>query len=307
MELREIKKETAVGFSVLEIIDRPDLPHPERWTGQMRSDERNTMTITLTPVFSLFTPPGTQLIDYEPGTGIMKVEGWGNRQNSTMWVADDESSTRTLSSWFEKTTLGCSTISPPPVGMWKRLTTVKTSNLTNLWDLLQESSAWESAHIVERKLTKVSETWEHSNRDAALEQGYEASGLPHHACCPNCKDKKPVVISGIRDNTAYTAPSQPMQERFLDCFCPSCWRFQDFRHNKDEVQDFSFLRKAISKCRLTDPALLSQGLRGPVKDSEMEKIADNYLKNNKAPGPDCKQYCRMEWFLRSPTAFFPQT
>ena len=55
------------------------------------------------------------------------------------------------------------------------------------------------------------------------------------------------------------------------------------------MQDFSFLKKAISKCRLTDPTLLSQGLRGPVKDSEMQKIADNYLKNNKAPGPDSFQ------------------
>ena len=78
------------------------------------------MTITLTPVFSLFTPSDTQLIDYKPGTGIMKVEGWGNRPDNTMWVTDDESSARTLSSWIEKTTLGGSTISSLPVGMWKK-------------------------------------------------------------------------------------------------------------------------------------------------------------------------------------------
>ena len=55
------------------------------------------------------------------------------------------------------------------------------------------------------------------------------------------------------------------------------------------MQDWTFLREAISKCRITDPALISKGLRGPVKDSEMQKISDNYLKNNKAPGPDSFQ------------------
>jgi hypothetical protein len=29
---------------------------------------------------------------------------------------------------------------------------------------------------------------------------------------------------------------------------------------------------------------LEKGLKGPIKDSEMQKIADHYLKNNKATG-----------------------
>lgn len=62
--------------------------------------------------------------------------------------------------------------------------------------------------------------------------------------------------------------------------------FQNFRHNKDEVRDWTFLKRALSKSRITDPALLSKGLKGPVKDSEIQKIVDNYLKNIKTPGPD---------------------
>ena len=37
------------------------------------------------------------------------------------------------------------------------------------------------------------------------------------------------------------------------------------------------------------PQALGKGLKGPIKDSEMQKIADHYLKNNKAPGPDSFQ------------------
>ena len=34
---------------------------------------------------------------------------------------------------------------------------------------------------------------------------------------------------------------------------------------------------------------MEKGLKGPIKDSEMQKIADHYLKNNKTPGPDSFQ------------------
>ena len=88
-------------------------------------------------------------------------------------------------------------------------------------------------------------------------------------------------------NTSKQGPTS--QERYLDCFCPSCWKFQDFRHNKDEVRDWRFLKKTLSNSRITDPTLLARGLKGPVKDSEMQKISDNYLKNNKTPGPDSFQ------------------
>ena len=55
------------------------------------------------------------------------------------------------------------------------------------------------------------------------------------------------------------------------------------------MRTWSFLKKALSNSRITDPTLLARGLKGPVKDYEMQKISDNYLKNNKAPGPDSFQ------------------
>jgi hypothetical protein len=91
----------------------------------------------------------------------------------------------------------------------------------------------------------------------------------------------------------HTTPAQEQdrtsQERYLVCFCPQCWRFQKFRHNKDEVRDRSFLTKVLKECKIKDPKLLKKGLMGPIKDSEMQKIADHYLKNNKVPGPDSFQ------------------
>ena len=34
---------------------------------------------------------------------------------------------------------------------------------------------------------------------------------------------------------------------------------------------------------------MEKKLKGPIKDSEIQKIADHYLKNNKVPGPDSFQ------------------
>jgi hypothetical protein len=34
---------------------------------------------------------------------------------------------------------------------------------------------------------------------------------------------------------------------------------------------------------------LEKGLKDPIKDSEMQKFDDHYLKNNKDPGPDSFQ------------------
>jgi hypothetical protein len=105
-----------------------------------------------------------------------------------------------------------------------------------------------------------------------------------------------VVISGIRQRedphgSQEQEQSGISQERYMDCFCVQCWSFQNFRHNKDEVKDWSFLKETLKDCKVQDPELLDKGLKDPIKDSEMQKIAEHYLKNNKAPGPDSFQ----EW------------
>ena len=49
------------------------------------------------------------------------------------------------------------------------------------------------------------------------------------------------------------------------------------------------MKESLKDCQIKDPKSLEKGLKGPIKDSEMQKIADHYLKNNKAPGPDSFQ------------------
>jgi hypothetical protein len=49
------------------------------------------------------------------------------------------------------------------------------------------------------------------------------------------------------------------------------------------------MKESLKDCKIKDPNLLERGLKGPIKESEMQKISDQYLKNNKAPGPDSFQ------------------
>jgi ribonuclease HI len=177
---------------------------------------------------------------------------------------------------------------------WKRTTEIRTSSLILLRDLLQKSTEWMESNVLKRGLLRKLNPWEDTNRDAVLEQGYEKTGLAPVACCPRCNNKQAVVISGVRqreDPHGSRAQEQSgiSQERYMDCFCAQCWSFQNFRHNKDKVNDWSFLKEALKDCKVQDPELLDKGLKGPIKDSEMQKIADHYLKNNKAPGPDSFQ------------------
>jgi len=188
------------------------------------------------------------------------------------------------------------TVVPQPhvTEQWKRTTEVRTNSLILLRDLLQISTEWGESNVLERGLLRQSSPWEDTNRDAVMEQVYEKTGLAPVASCPQCQNKQAVVISGVRqredpcDSQAHVR-SEMSQERYMECFCSQCWSFQNFRHNKDTVNDWSFLKEALKDCKVRDPVSLDKGLKGPVKDSEMQKIADHYLKNNKAPGPDSFQ------------------
>ncbi len=186
------------------------------------------------------------------------------------------------------------TVSPQTPETWKRTTEVHTNSLILLRDLLQRSTKWTESNILERGLLREPGPWQDTDRDAVLEQVYEDSGLSPLTCCTCCTHKKATIISGVRerkDPQAIPAQEQDRtsQERYLDCFCSQCWSFQNFQHNKDEVHDWSFLKAALKDRKIKDPKLLEKGLKGPIKDSEMQKIADHYLKNNKAPGPDSFQ------------------
>ena len=60
---------------------------------------------------------------------------------------------------------------------------------------------------------------------------------------------RPILVSGIRniDNPAASTTSEITQERYLDYFFPQCWIFENFRHNKDTVWDWSFMRASIDR------------------------------------------------------------
>ena len=68
----------------------------------------------------------------------------------------------------------------------------------------------------------VDTTLVHDNRDSVLGQGYETSGLPPQAGCPNkdCTQGMPIVVSGTRniDNPASSTTPEITQERYLDYF-----------------------------------------------------------------------------------------
>jgi hypothetical protein len=66
-----------------------------------------------------------------------------------------------------------------------RTISIKTTNLPTVKDLLQQRMTCPNEHTISRELTYAEDPWEHDNQDSVLEQGYETSGLPPQACCPN--------------------------------------------------------------------------------------------------------------------------
>ena len=171
-----------------------------------------------------------------------------------------------------------------------RTITINTTNLPGMRDLLQQSTTWPNEQTISIELTYAEGPWEQDNRDSVLEQGYETSGLPPLACCPNkdCTQGMPIVVSGLReiDSPASSTTPDVTEERYLDYFCPQCWSFENFRHNKDTVRDLSFMRDSIEKGRKIGQSTSPSSLRGPLTESEMQKVANFYLKIGKAPGPD---------------------
>ncbi len=46
------------------------------------------------------------------------------------------------------------------------------------------------------------------------------------------------------------------------------------------------MRKPVESGKKVEEPFLSKGLKGPLTDTEMQKVVDFYLKINIAPGPD---------------------
>jgi hypothetical protein len=81
---------------------------------------------------------------------------------------------------------------------------------------------------------------------------------------------------------ATTAVRESGGKRQLWSFCQDCWQWADFRSNREEVRDMSFLFEAGV---FNDRCILGGSLRGEVTEIEWNKFTSFYLKPGKAPGP----------------------
>ena len=93
----------------------------------------------------------------------------------------------------------------------------------------------------------------------------------------------------MRNPEPSTTQGQHRTQKYLVCFCPECWRFQDFRHNQDDVRDWTFMMETISRVEKIGQSHYSKGLKDPVTGLDMQKVVDYYLKYNMAPDPDTFQ------------------
>jgi hypothetical protein len=245
--LEEINQKTVVGLSVQELIPALDTAFPWEPGVWNMSDTHATMTHSSTKVATLrmtINLPNSPS-DTESGVGQIGSRGI-NTQDRFMWISEKPDVSVLLESWASEIRRLTSTEAPFTLDEgFHRSVEIKTSYLPTVRDLLHRSSFWSTSHALTRSLLYDTSPWKDTNRDSVIEQSYETSGLPPQACCPNlmCSNVKPVVVSGIRPTPTQSSKEPPIftSERYLDCFCPSCWSFQDFRHNTDTVKDWSFM------------------------------------------------------------------
>jgi hypothetical protein len=277
MTLGEINQKTVVGLLVQELIPALDTALPWEPGAWNKSDTHATMTHSTTRVVTLrmaINPP-TPASDTESSVGQIGSRGIITK-DGFMWISEKPDASALLEAWASDIGRLSSTEVPFTIAEgFKRSIEIRTPYLPDVRDLLHSSSFWSTSHVLARSLLYDEGPWKDTNRDSVIEQVYETSGLPPQACCPNlmCSNVKPVVVSGTRPTQAQPSEEPPSftSERYLDCFCPSCWHFQDFRHNKDTVRDWSFMRNPLASGKKIEEPFFSKGLKGPLTDTEMQK------------------------------------
>ena len=176
--------------------------------------------------------------------------------------------------------------------------TATVKKLSQVDALLQESNKWEGLPI-NRQVLLQEGPWTGENMAIAWELYFQAQGLAPHAWCgtEGCSRRKPLVLvvpttDGERcqekERQKTAAPEETGSEggrRALGGFCTGCWKRVGLREGKDTVASTEFMRlKGIFKdAKKIDPRAR---LRGHVTRDEFQKFVDNFLKNNKSPGPD---------------------
>ena len=176
--------------------------------------------------------------------------------------------------------------------------TVKEQDLTRIDDLIQESQKWDGAQLINRQIILHEGPWRDNNMAIAWELYFQAQGLAPHAWCgtAGCKKRQPLIMvtqvpTGSGDQELHEQAEHrgqvcsEAQRRQLGGFCAHCWKRVGLRTGRDDVAsiDFMELKQVFKNSSRIDP---KARLRGPVTENEFQKFVDNYLKNNKAPGPD---------------------
>ena len=177
--------------------------------------------------------------------------------------------------------------------------TIRVQDLTEVDNLLRESQKWGTATLVSRQIILHEGPWRDQNMAIAWELYFQAQGLAPHAWCgtEGCQRQQPLVVSTQAplkccgqashehpsDDNQHRPPEA--QRRQLGGFCAQCWRQVGLRTGRNEVAsiDFMKLKRVFKNAGKIDP---EARLRGPVTENEFQKFVDNYLKNNKSPGPD---------------------
>jgi hypothetical protein len=204
VELGEIRQRTVTGITLKELLPQGEYPHPG--ITQVETDPHLQVTHFLSTVHTLWLQTEKQTTDQDRHTQAGRIGGRGIPiQQGLLWVADGPDSANDLERWAQDYLQ-----QHGQTGVLKeyaikqtimRTIAIKTTSLQKMRALLQQSTTWPSEQTISKELTYSEGPWEQDNRDSALEQVFETSGLSSQACCPNkdCTQKMPIVISGLRN------------------------------------------------------------------------------------------------------------
>jgi hypothetical protein len=93
--------------------------------------------------------------------------------------------------------------------------------------------------------------------------------------------------NAVKFKSSVPEATREQERRELLSFCQQCWKFSNFRGNRDRVADMDFMEKAgVFSYRTINT---TQHLRGKLTQYEFEKFVKTFIKTGKATGPDAFQ------------------
>jgi len=101
-----------------------------------------------------------------------------------------------------------------------------------------------------------------------------------------------ILFSAVKYYLVCERKAVSEQRRELCAFCSQCWKFANFRTNKNVVGDGQFMEE-LGVFQERQARSCDGGLRGELTEGEWKAYIKTRLRNNKAPGPAPHQsaYC----------------